>query len=132
MLFKLFLAFTLIPALELFLLIKLGSALGVWTTLGLVIITGFAGAALARVQGLKTMLRIRDTVQQGIAPTEELIGAVLIFTAGAVLLTPGFLTDIFGLLLLYPPTRNFFIQYARRRFEGVARHRQYPPPRNQA
>jgi UPF0716 protein FxsA len=108
MFIKLFLAFTLIPVIEIYLLIKLGSIFGALNTIILVIVTGFTGAYLARMQGMQTMLRVRQNLQMGIKPTEELVDAVIIFVAGIVLLTPGFLTDATGLFLLFPVTRNHF------------------------
>lgn len=117
MLFKLFLAFTLIPVLELWLLIQIGTVMGALSTVALVILTGFVGAWLARAQGMQTMLRVRSQLQQGLTPAEELIDAVIIFAAGVVLLTPGLLTDVAGLLLLFPPTRFHFKRWLRRKFD---------------
>lgn len=117
MLLKLFLAFTLIPVIELTLLIKIGTAIGVFNTLLLVILTGFAGAYLARAQGFQTMLRVRERLQRGETPAEDLIDAVIIFVAGIVLLTPGLLTDISGLLLLLPATRTPFKRWLRVQFD---------------
>ena len=89
MLLKLFLAFTLIPAAEIYLLIKIGYSIGALNTVLVVIITAFVGATLARTQGLQTMIRIKTGLQQGITPTEDLVDAFIIFLAGIVLLTPG-------------------------------------------
>ncbi|MFC1579591.1 FxsA family protein [Thermodesulfobacteriota bacterium] len=108
MFFKLFLAFTIIPVLELYILIEIGSYLGALNTIMVVIVTGFVGAYLARLQGFQTMLRVRERLNHGEMPTEGLIDALLILLAGIVLLTPGFLTDIAGLLILIPQTRNRF------------------------
>ena len=105
MFLKLFLAFTLIPLIELYLLIKVGTAVGVLNTLLLVIFTGAAGAYLARLQGLQVMFRVRARLQQGEMPADDLLDALIIFVAGIVLLTPGLLTDIAGLVLLFPVTR---------------------------
>ncbi len=116
MLLKLFLAFTLVPVLELYLLIKIGGLMGAFYTLALVILTGFIGAYLARMQGTRTMLRVRSRLQQGMMPAEDLIDAVIIFVAGIVLLTPGLLTDIAGLLLLFPATRFHFKRWLRKKF----------------
>lgn len=113
MLLKLFIAFTLIPVMEIYLLINLGGAIGSINTVFLVILTGFAGAYLARMQGARTLFRIQENLQHGIPPAEELMDAVIIFAAGIVLLTPGFITDIFGLLLLFPPTRLHFKRHLR-------------------
>lgn len=117
MLLKLFLAFTLIPVAEIYLLITIGGHIGALNTVALVIITGFAGAYLARLQGMQTMLRVRASLQQGVMPAEEMLDAMLIFAAGIVLLTPGFITDVFGLLLLIPETRLQFKRYLRKRFD---------------
>ena len=118
MLLKLFLAFTLIPVIEIYLLIKIGGHIGAAKTALLVIATGFAGAYLARMQGLQTMLKVRLSLQQGQLPTEELLDAVLIFVAGVVLLTPGFITDAVGLLLLIPETRFYAKRFIRKRLES--------------
>lgn len=119
MLFKLFLCFTLIPVAELYLLIKVGTVIGGLNTILLVILTGFAGAWLARMEGMQTMLRLRTNLAQGLMPAEELIDAVIIFAAGIVLITPGLITDIFGLLLLWPPSRNWFKRQLRKKFDQM-------------
>ncbi len=117
MFFKLFLAFTLIPVAEIYLIIKLGGFLGAFNTVAIIILTGFAGATLARMQGLETMLRVRQSLQQGLVPAEEMVDALLIFIAGIVLLTPGFITDIAGLLLLFTPSRFYIKRFLRRKFD---------------
>jgi len=113
---KLFLAFTLVPALEIFLFIRLGGAIGLFNTFLVVILTGIVGAGLARWQGAETMFRIRQSLKQGVMPAEEMIDAGLIFVAGIVLLTPGFMTDTMGLLLLWPPSRRRLKIFLRRKF----------------
>lgn len=117
MLFKLFLLFTLIPAIEIFLFIQIGAVIGGINTFILVLLTGFCGAWLARMQGIQTLLKVRENLDAGILPAEELLDAVIIFAAGVVLLTPGFLTDILGLLLLLPGTRFYFKRYLRIKFD---------------
>lgn len=117
MLLKLFLLFTLIPVIELFLLIQLSSFLGPLSTIILVIATGFAGASLARLQGMQTIIKIQENYRQGIMPGDEIIDAFLILVAGIVLITPGLLTDISGILLLVPKTRKIFKNFIRREFE---------------
>ena len=106
MLLKLFLAFTIIPVVEIYLLIEIGSAFGVFTSIALVVFTGFLGAYLARIQGLQTLFRIQESLREGRMPSAELLDALLIGIAGLVLLTPGFLTDTVGFVLLIPSTRN--------------------------
>lgn len=117
MLFKLFLCFTLIPMIELYLLIQMGSVIGGINTILLVIISGFLGAWLARMEGMQTMMRVRANMQQGIMPTEDLLDGVIIFVAGMVLITPGLITDALGLLLLWPTTRIAFKQFLRKKFD---------------
>ena len=119
MLLKLFLCFTLIPVLELYLLIKIGTVIGGFNTILLVVLTGFTGAWLARMEGMNTMMKLRTNLQQGLMPAEELIDAVIIFAAGVVLLTPGLITDAFGLALLWPVTRNKFKQMLRKKFDEM-------------
>lgn len=101
----LFILFTVIPLVELALLFKLGSVLGPWTALALVIGTGMAGAALARWQGWRAATRVREEVSRGVLPASAMIDGVLIFVAGVLLITPGVLTDALGLALLIPPAR---------------------------
>ena len=117
MLLKLFLAFTLIPALEIFLFIEIGKTIGTLNTFMVVILSGFLGAYLARMQGIQTMHKVRANLDQGILPAEELVDALIIFAAGIVLLTPGFFTDAFGLLLLFPPSRIHFKRFIRKKFD---------------
>ena len=105
MLLKLFLAFSLIPLVEIYLLIKLGQNFGAITSILLVIFTGILGAYLARMEGLRTLFRIQETMREGRMPGEELLDALLIAIAGLVLITPGFITDVAGFLLLFPFTR---------------------------
>ncbi|MCK5695344.1 MAG: FxsA family protein [Desulfobacula sp.] len=119
MLLKLFLYFTLIPVIELYLLIKIGTILGGFNTILLVILTGFLGAWLARLESMNTMMRLRTNLNQGLMPAEELIDAVIIFIAGVVLITPGLITDVFGLLLLWPLTRNKFKRMLRKKFDAM-------------
>lgn len=108
MLLRLFLCFTLIPMIELYILIRIGDVIGGINTLLLVIATGFFGAWLARLEGMQTLMRVRSSLDQGIMPTEDLVDGLIIFAAGVVLITPGLMTDILGLMMLWPVTRNFF------------------------
>ena len=117
MLLKLFLAFTIIPIIEIYLLIEIGSMFGALTAVALVILTGFLGAFLARMQGLQTLYRIQESLREGRMPSGELLDALLIGIAGLVLLTPAFLTDSAGFLLLIPATRNAIKNWLRRQIE---------------
>ena len=117
MLLKLFLAFTIIPVVEIYLLIQIGTIFGALTSIALVIVTGFLGAYLARIQGLQTLFRIQESLREGQMPSGELLDALLIGIAGLVLLTPGFITDAFGFLLLIPNTRTAIKQWLHRQIE---------------
>ena len=117
MLLKLFLAFTIIPIIEIYLLIEIGSMFGALTAVTLVILTGFLGAFLARMQGLQTLYQIQESLREGRMPSGELLDALLIVIAGLVLLTPGFITDSVGFLLLIPTTRNSIKIWLRRQIE---------------
>ena len=117
MLLKLFLAFTMFPVVEIYLLIQFGTIFGALTSITLVIFTGFLGAYLARIQGLQTLFRIQESLREGQMPSGELLDALLIGIAGLVLLTPGFLTDAFGFLLLIPNTRTAIKQWLHRQIE---------------
>ena len=117
MFLKLFLAFTLIPAAEIYVFIKIGGFIGALNTVLAIIITGILGAYLARLQGMHTLYKIRASLQQGIIPTEELMDALIILSAGITLLTPGFLTDIAGLMLLVPRTRFYVKRWLKKKFD---------------
>lgn len=105
MLFRLFLLFALLPVAEIYLLVKAGGVIGAWPTVGIVLGTGALGAWLARRQGLSVLARIRENLARGVPPTGELADAALILVAGVLLVTPGFITDCAGLVLLLPPVR---------------------------
>ena len=105
--FKLFLVFTVIPVVELYVIIKVGHVIGPLNTIVLLILTGMSGAYLARSQGGQVLRRIEESISRGIMPTEEMIDGAMVLAGGILLLTPGFLTDLFGLALLIPITRVF-------------------------
>jgi len=105
MFFRLLLLFTVVPLVELGLLIQLGKVIGLAPTIAIVLLTGVVGAALARWQGMATLRRVQTEMAEGRVPGEALVDGLLILVAGAVLLTPGLLTDAFGFMLLIPPSR---------------------------
>lgn len=123
MFFKLAFLFIAVPFLEIVILIKLGTEIGLVDTLLIVVVTGVAGAALARWQGVRVWTSIAQRLQQGEMPADEMIDGLLIFAAGVVLLTPGLLTDAFGFLLLIPTTRSVFKQWLRRKFAAMSANR---------
>jgi len=111
----LFLLFVLLPILELVLLIKVGSEIGVLPTIGLVLLTAATGIHLLRRQSLGTMLRAQSRLQAGDLPGQELVEGFLIAIGGALLLSPGFITDALALLLLVPWTRRALVQWLLRK-----------------
>ncbi len=114
MLVYLLLLFTLVPLVELFLLIEVGRVIGTWPTIFLVAATGFFGVMLARSQGLQVLYRMQQDMGRGSLPGEELLDGACILVGGAVLLTPGLITDLLGFALLIPITRTWFKQAAYR------------------
>jgi len=103
--------FIIIPVIELSLFLTLGKYVGIPGTLALIVATALLGASLTRWQGMKTMQRFQERLGQGQIPGGEVISGVLILVAGALLLTPGFLTDFLGFSLLIPPVRTVIGQF---------------------
>ena len=102
---RLLILFITIPVVELILFMKLGSRIGIGPTFGIILVTGILGAWLTKLQGMRTLARYQQAVGEGRLPHEEVIDGLMILVAGAVLLTPGFLTDAVGFLLLVPVVR---------------------------
>lgn len=119
---RLLLLFVLVPLTEMVLLIEIGKRIGTLPTLGLIFFTGVLGAWLARRQGLAVLERVREETRAGQVPAGPLIDGVLILIAGAVLITPGILTDIFGFLCLVPSARAVLKRWLRERFERAVAH----------
>lgn len=113
----LFLLFVVLPATELALLIEIGRRIGTVETLALIVVTGVIGASLARHQGIHVMRKIAVETSQGRMPGGELVEGLIILIAAALLVTPGILTDVFGLLCLIPFTRQVMKGVAVRWFE---------------
>ena len=97
--------FLVIPIIELALIIQVGQAVGVLNTIGLLLLVSFVGAWLVKREGLEVWERFRRQVDRGVVPARELADGVMIIFAGALLMTPGFVTDLLGLSLLLPPVR---------------------------
>ncbi|MDA2919564.1 FxsA family protein [Desulfobacterota bacterium AH_259_B03_O07] len=108
MFLKLLILFIGVPLLEIAILVKIGTFIGFWPTMLIVIVTGILGATLARIEGFIVLNKIRNELQLGKIPAEELIDGFLILVGGIVLLTPGLLTDLLGFLILIPWSRNIF------------------------
>jgi UPF0716 protein FxsA len=102
------LIFIVLPIAELYVIIQVGGAIGVMPTIALLIVDSFLGAALLRSQGRAAWRRFNETLAVGRVPAREVFDGTMIIIGGAFLLTPGFITDVIGLLLLIPPTRAIF------------------------
>ncbi len=118
MLLRLLLLFTLVPLAELVLLLVLADATTWEFTLALVLVTGMLGAWLARREGLRCWRRVDEEIAAGRLPGDPLIDGLMILLAGALLVTPGILTDLVGFLLLIPPARRLLKNRLRRRFQA--------------
>lgn len=116
MLFRLLLLFTVLPLTELVLLLWIADQTSLWFTIGLVLFTGVLGAWLARLEGWRTVQRIQGELQSGRMPGDALVDALLILVAGAVLVTPGVITDAVGFALLVPAFRRWMKRGLKRRF----------------
>jgi UPF0716 protein FxsA len=114
---RLALLFIGLPLLELYILIKIGSYLGPFLTIALIIFSALLGLLLARFEGLRTLHQIRQNLSQGILPAEEMVDSVLIFAGGVLFVVPGVITDVAALILLVPFTRTMFKRWLRRRFD---------------
>jgi UPF0716 protein FxsA len=112
----LLLLFLIVPIVELYVIIEVGGWLGVWPTLGLLVLVSVVGAWLVKHEGLGVWTRAQRQLQRSELPANELLDGLLILFAGALMLTPGFVTDIVGLVLLVPPTRALVRSLLSRRF----------------
>jgi UPF0716 protein FxsA len=126
MFIRLVVLFTLIPLLELIILIRVGTYIGVLNTILIVVVTASVGAYLTKREGLHTLQKMQHNLSIGVVPAEQLFDGFLILTAGLLLLTPGFLTDIVGFSLLISKTRGFLKnrlrRWARRWIEKRSHH----------
>src|SRR5687767_238983 len=94
-----------VPIIDFIVILKVGAVIGFWPTLGLLILISIAGSILLKREGMATWLRLQATLSKGRMPTDEVTDGALILLGGALLLTPGFVTDIVGLAMLFPLTR---------------------------
>lgn len=131
------LLFIFVPLIEIGLFIQVGGWLGLWPTLGIVLLTAFVGSMMVRQQGAREMAQLRSRFNELQDPTESLASGAMILFSGALLLTPGFFTDAVGLALLFPPVRASVYKYLRSKVKvasfqmgpGGAQHPQHPQDR---
>jgi len=107
----LFFLFVAVPIIEIALFIQVGGAIGLWPTLGIVVLTALVGTNLMRSQGISTLNRLQASLAQGENPADPMAQGAMILVAGVLLLTPGFFTDAVGFLLLLPPVRVALIRW---------------------
>ena len=119
MFYRLLLLFIIVPMIELALLIEVGDRIGFWPTIGLICFTGLVGSSLTRQQGLAVWTQFNGRLQKGELPGTEVIDGLIILIAGALLLTPGILTDIVGFFGLLPVSRKLIRTYAQRRLKNA-------------
>jgi UPF0716 protein FxsA len=113
---KLLILFTIVPIIEITMLISLHGLVGFWWTFATVCVTATLGTILTRWQGTAALRKIKGALSSGTLPGEEILDGVLVLLAGATLITPGVLTDTVGLLLLIPAVRAPIRRYVKRRF----------------
>lgn len=121
MLFKLFLVFTIVPAIELVLLIVIGTHIGTLNTIAIVLATGFLGAYMVRAEGLNVLTRLQRTVAEGGFPGEDILDGVMVLVSGALLITPGIITDVVGFLVVIPQTRELIKNALKNYLKGKIR-----------
>ncbi len=102
--------FLIVPILEIYLLIQVGTLIGAGWTIGLVVLTAVIGVQLLKVQGFSTLSRAKQKVDSGEIPAQEMLEGMALVVAGALLLTPGFFTGAVGFFLLLPPTRRWLMK----------------------
>lgn len=105
---------TIIPLIEIYILFKISEVTSIWTTIVIVIITGFAGAYLTKREGTAIISSIKSEINEGRVPGNQLINGLCVLIGGVLLVTPGLLTDITGFTLVMPITRQFYIKLIRR------------------
>lgn len=115
-----FLLFIIVPIIEITILIQVGQAIGAWYTVGLVLLSAFIGVNMLRQQGLSTLARAQQRMDQGEVPGQEMVEGILLAVGGALLVTPGFVTDVIGFSCLIPGIRRALIKPLISRFTIVA------------
>jgi len=114
---KLFLLFTVVPLIELSLLLFVGAHLGLGATVALVLFTGLVGAWLAKSEGLRVFRRWQEAIAEGRLPEEGVLSGLMVLVGGVFLITPGVLTDVLGFALMLPASRRWIANHIRRRME---------------
>lgn len=112
-----------LPIVEIAVFIRIGALIGVGPTIALTLLSAFVGVSLMRYQGFATVARARQTIERNESPVDEMLDGLCILLAGALLILPGFVTDVFGLLLFVPWVRRYVRRWVWRGFESGERRR---------
>ncbi|MGF1701738.1 membrane protein FxsA [Photobacterium makurazakiensis] len=114
--------FIVVPIVEIALFVQVGGFLGMWPTIGLVLLTAIVGASLVRSQGIATLMSVQNRLQQGELPAQQIVEGVMLAVSGVLLLTPGFMTDALGMMVLLPAPRAMLAKQlmSRVKVQGMA------------
>ena len=116
-----FLAFIIIPIVEISIFITIGSNIGILNTIAIILLTAIVGIFFVKRQGLNLLFNAQRNMAQGIMPTEEIKGGIFLLISGLLLITPGFFTDCIGFSMFLKPVQNFISQKARDYFRSRTR-----------
>ena len=117
-----FLAFIIIPIIEISIFITVGSSIGILNTIAIILTTALVGIFLVRRQGIKLLFDAQKNLSQGIMPTQEIKGAIFLLVSGLLLITPGFFTDCVGFAVFLKPVQNLIAKKAKDYFQSRVRY----------
>ena len=117
-----FLAFIIIPIIEISIFITIGSNIGILNTIAIILTTALVGIFLIRRQGIRLLFEAQKNLSQGIMPTEEIKGGIFLLISGLLLITPGFFTDFVGFAVFLKPVQNFISTKAKKYFQSRIRY----------
>ncbi len=117
-----FLVFIIIPIIEISIFITVGSNIGIFNTIAIILITAVVGIFLVRRQGIRLLFDAQRNLSQGIMPTEEIKGAIFLLVSGLLLITPGFFTDFIGFAVFLKPVQNLIANRAKNYFQSRIRY----------
>ena len=121
---KIFLLFIVATLVEIYVFIEVGSAIGAWSTLALILLSAIVGLTLVRVQGIQTLMEAQRKISLGEPPAREMLGGIMLALSGVLLVLPGFVSDMGGLLLLLPPVRHALVEHFLGKVKVQSHHQQ--------
>ena len=116
-----FLILIFIPIIEISIFITVGSRIGVFNTISIILLTAIIGIFFIRRQGISLLFNAQRNMRDGIFPTQEIKGAIFLLISGLLLITPGFFTDVIGFLMFVPQVQNFISKYSYNYFQSKIR-----------